>query len=129
MASSMPQLLLPVDSSGWQCLSLLARPRLKYEKGQPREQQVRQTDANGEVVWEVQVVVMGDGQAEVIWVRVVGEPKVSQGELVRLEGLTASAWEMDDRDERGQPIKKYGVTFRATAIRPVAQRAAEKAAA
>ena len=37
-----------------------------------------------------------------------GDPKLSQGELVRVEGMTAQAWEMDGRS---------GMAFRANAIR------------
>ena len=63
------------------------------------------------------------GEAEIIRVAVPGDPKVSQGEMVAVDGLTAQAWEMEGRS---------GMAFRVEAIRSarrVAARAGEKAAA
>jgi hypothetical protein len=77
-------------------------------------------DTNGEVLWRVQLVALGDGEAEIIRVSVAGDPNVAQGEMVRVEGMTAQAWEMHGR---------WGMAFRATAIQPMRPRAAEKAAA
>lgn len=37
----------------------------------------------------MQVVVLGAGEAEIIRVRCPGDPKVAQGEMVRVEGVTA----------------------------------------
>jgi hypothetical protein len=45
--------------------------------------------------------------AEIIKVAVPGDPGVKQGERVRVEGLTAPAWEMEGR---------LGMAFRASAI-------------
>jgi hypothetical protein len=54
-------------------------------------------------------------------VAVPGDPKVGQGEMVRVEGLTAQAWEMDGRS---------GMAFRASAIQAASTRGAgEKAVA
>jgi hypothetical protein len=50
---------------------------------------------------------------------VPGEPGVLEAESVRVEGLTAQAWEMDGR---------FGMAFRAATIKPATARA-EKAAA
>jgi hypothetical protein len=50
---------------------------------------------DGEVLSRVQVVALGDGEAEIIRVSVPGDPGVKQGEMVRVEGMTAQAWEMD----------------------------------
>ena len=70
----------------------------------------------------MQLVALGDGEAEIIRVAVPGDPKVAQGEMVAVEGLTAQAWEMDGRS---------GMSFRARAIRSASGRGAgaEKAAA
>jgi len=76
-------------------------------------------DTNGEVLWRVQLVALGDGEAEIIRVAVPGDPGVAQGEMMRVEGLTGQAWEKDGRS---------GMAFRATAVRSVSARA-EKAAA
>ena len=113
----------PIDASRLQFLVVSgAEPLRKFEEGKPRESWAPRTDVNGEVLWRVQLVALGDGEAEIIRVAVPGDPGVSQGEMVRVEGLTAQAWEMEGRS---------GMAFRATAIRPSSgrERAAEKAAA
>ena len=43
-------------------------------------------DDNGEVLWRVQLVALGDGEAEIIRVAVPGDPGVKQGEMVRVDG-------------------------------------------
>jgi hypothetical protein len=92
----------------------------QFEEGKPRESWARRTDANGEVLWRVQVVALGDGDAEIIRLTVPGDPKVGQGEMVRVTGMTQQAWEMDGRS---------GQTYRAESIRSEGRgQAAEKAA-
>jgi hypothetical protein len=111
---------LPIDTSRLQFLVVsAAEPLKKYEDGKPRESWAPRVDENGEVLWRLQVVALGDGEAEIIRVAVPGDPGVKQAEMVRVDGMTAQAWEMDGRN---------GMTFRATAIRPLTARA-EKAAA
>ena len=111
---------LPIDTSRLQFLVVSeAEPLQKFEEGKPREAWAPRMDENGEVLWRVQVVALGDGEAEIIRVAVPGDPGVKQGEMVRVEGMTAQAWEMEGRT---------GMAFRATAIRSVTARA-EKAAA
>jgi hypothetical protein len=68
----------------------------------------------------VQLVAMGGGEAEIIRVSVPGDPKVSQGEVVRIDELTAQPWEMGDRS---------GMSFRARSIVSGASRQPAKAAA
>jgi hypothetical protein len=113
---------LPIDTSRLQFLVVApAEPLRQFEEGKPREAWAPRTDANGEVLWRVQLVALGDGEAEIIRVAVPGDPNVSQGEMCRVEGMTAQAWEMEGRS---------GMAFRASAVRPVSGRAAgEKAAA
>jgi hypothetical protein len=111
---------LPIDTSRLQFLVVSEAERLlKFEEGKPRDSWASRVDENGEVLCRVQVVALGDGEAEIIRVSVPGDPGVKQGEMVRVEGMTAQAWEMDGRN---------GMAFRATAIRSVTGRA-EKAAA
>src|SRR3954452_18984974 len=111
---------LPIDTSRLQFLVVSAAEPLKqYEEGKPRQAWAPRVDTNGEVLWRVQLVALGDGEAEIIRVAVPGDPNVSQGEMVRVEGMTAQAWEMEGRN---------GMAFRATAIRSANARAAEKAA-
>src|SRR5436190_12157134 len=111
---------LPIDTSRLQFLVVApAEPLRQYEEGKPREAWAPRTDASGEVLWRVQLVALGDGEAEIIRVAVPGDPHVTQGEMVRVEEMTAQAWEMDGRN---------GMAFRATAIRSASTRS-EKAAA
>jgi hypothetical protein len=99
-----------------------AEPLRQYEEGKPREAWAPRTDVNGEVLWRVQLVALGDGEAEIIRVAVPGDPNVGQGEMVALDALTAQPWEMDGRS---------GMAFRAQAIRSTSSRSGsgEKAAA
>ena len=113
---------LPIDTSRLQFLVVGdAEPLKQYEEGKPREAWAPRVDVNGEVLWRVQLVALGDGEAEIIRVAVPGDPKVAQGEMVRVEGMTAQAWEMEGRS---------GMAFRAQAVRSRERgRAGEKAAA
>jgi hypothetical protein len=110
---------LPIDTSRLQFLVVAgAEPLKQFEEGKPRQAWAPRVDTNGEVLWRVQLVALGDGEAEIIRVAVPGDPGVSQGEMVRVEGMTAQAWEMEGRS---------GMAFRASAIRSASAR--EKAAA
>ena len=100
---------LPIDTSRLQFLVVAdAEPLKQYEEGKPREAWAPRTDVNGEVLWRVQLVALGDGEADILRVVVLGDPGVKLGELVRVEAMTAQAWEMDGRS---------GMAFRATAVR------------
>src|SRR3954471_8048865 len=117
---------LPIDASRLQFIVVgEAEPVRKFEEGKPREAWAPRVDDNGELLWRVQLVAFGDGGAEILRVVVPGDPGVKEGELVRVEGMTAQPWEMEGRS---------GMSFRATAIRCVPASgarasAAEKAAA
>src|SRR3954453_16258965 len=115
---------LPIDTSRLKFLVVApAEPLRQYEEGKPREAWAPRTDAvSGEVLWRGELVALGDGEARIIRVAVPGDPNVSQGEMVRVEGMTAQAWEMDGRS---------GMAFRAAAIKSASGRAAsaEKALA
>src|SRR3954466_11141300 len=111
---------LPIDTSRLQFLVVSeAEPLRKFEEGKPRDAWAPRIDEHGEILCRVQLVALGDGEAEIIKVAVPGDPGVKQGEMVRVEGMTAQAWEMDGRN---------GMASRATAIRSLSARA-EKAAA
>lgn len=113
---------LPIDTSRLQFLVAVPAEQLfQFEEGKPRQAWAPRTDVNGEIMWRVQLVALGDGEAEIIRVSVAGDPKLAQGELVRVEGMTAQAWEMEGRS---------GMAFRANAIRAVNPRSgSEKVAA
>jgi hypothetical protein len=103
---------LPIDTSRLKFLVVAeAEPLRQFEEGKPRESWAPRTDTNGEVLWRVELVALGDGEAEIIRVAVPGDPKVAQGEMVAVDGLTAQAWEMDGRS---------GMAFRARSMRPPA---------
>lgn len=112
---------LPIDTTQLKFLVVApAEPLRQYEEGKPREAWAPRTDVNGEVLWRVQLVALGDGEAEIIRVAVAGDPKVGQGEMVAVDGLTAQPWEMDGRS---------GTAFRAQRVRSASSRPAEKTAA
>src|SRR3954453_23832606 len=88
----------PIDTSRLRFLVVAPAEELRqFEEGKPREAWARRTDANGEVLWRVQLVALGDGDAEIIRVTVPGDPKVGQGEMVRVQEMTVQGWEMDGR--------------------------------
>jgi hypothetical protein len=113
----------PIDTSRLKFMVVApAEEQRQFEEGKPRESWARRTDANGEVLWRVQVVAMGDGDAEIIRLTVAGDPKIGQGEMVRVAGMTSQAWEVDG---------KAGTTYRAESIRSEGRggQGADKAAA
>jgi hypothetical protein len=112
----------PIDTSRLRFLVVAPAEELRqFEEGKPREAWAARKDANGDVLWRVQVVALGDGDAEIIRVTVPGDPKVGQGEMVRVQDMTVQGWEMDGRS---------GMTYRAGAIRSEARgQAGEKTAA
>src|SRR6266536_2159492 len=64
---------LPIDTSRLKFLVVApAEPLRQFEEGKPREAWAPRTDANGEVLWRVQLVALGDGEAEIIRVAVPG---------------------------------------------------------
>ncbi len=96
---------LPVDTSGMTFMCATApEPVLDFETKRPR------ADENGELLYSVQVVALAEGSAEIIGVKVPGEPSVAQGTALRIDGLVASPWSIGDRS---------GVSFRASRIEPV----------
>ena len=83
---------LPIDTSRLKFLVVSdAEPLRQYEEGKPREAWAPRTDVNGEVLWRVQLVALGDGEAEIIRVAVPGDPKVGQGEMVAVDGADGAA--------------------------------------
>lgn len=101
---------LPIDTKGLRFRAVAPAERLmRFEEGKPREAwQPRADRETGEILYAVQLVVMGSGEAEVIRVTVAGEPKVQEDQAVEIQGLTALPWEMEGRS---------GVSFRAEQIR------------
>lgn len=98
---------LPIDTSGMSFFAALGpEPVIDFDTKRPK------TDETGAPLFAVQVVAVADGGAEVVTVKVAGEPKgVSQGQPVRVVGLVATPWSMGERS---------GVAFRAERIEPAA---------
>ena len=80
-------------------------PKMNRESGQQRAD-----TQTGELLFTVQVMALDDTGGDVLAVTVPGEPKVSVGQDVRVEGLVATYWEQNGRS---------GVAFRAASIAPV----------
>lgn len=72
--------------------------------------QQRADTQTGELLFTVRVMALDDTGGDVLAVTVPGEPKVSVGQDVRVEGLVATYWEQNGRS---------GVAFRAASIAPV----------
>ena len=105
---------LRIDTSGTTFMAAgPPEPVLDFETKRPK------ADENGEPLYAVQLVVLVDGNADVIGVKVPGLSKgVEQGTAVTVTGLVAQPWSMGERS---------GLAFRATAIQPVATPASKAA--
>ena len=98
---------LPVDTSAIAFLCAMPpEPVVDFETRRPK------ADENGEPLYVVQLLVMGEDSADLIAVKVPGVPSqgIRQGHPVKVHGLVAQPWSMNDR---------AGVAFRAARIEPV----------
>jgi hypothetical protein len=101
---------LPIDTSAIAFLCALApEPVVDFETRRPK------ADENGEPLYVVQLLVMGDDSANLIAVKVPGLPSgIRQGHPVKVHGLVAQPWSMNDRS---------GVSFRAARVEPAVPQA------
>jgi hypothetical protein len=68
------------------------------------------TDENGVPLYQVALLAVADGVADVMAVKVPGAPKgLVTGAPVRVVGLSANPWENGDR---------HGIAFRANTVEP-----------
>jgi hypothetical protein len=98
---------LPIDTTGVTFLCALApEPVMDFETKRQKG------DLNGEPLFAVQLVLLADGGAEVISVKIVGTPAAGlvSGTPVAVVGLVATPWSMGDRS---------GVSFKASSIQPL----------
>ena len=98
---------LPIDTTGVTFLCALApEPVMDFETKRQKG------DLNGEPLFSVQLVLLADGGAEVISVKIVGTPAAGlvSGAPVAVVGLVATPWSMGDRS---------GVSFKASSIQPL----------
>ncbi|MFF0833835.1 MULTISPECIES: hypothetical protein [unclassified Streptomyces] len=100
---------IPVDTTRLGVLRCAIAPEAKISN--PETQEVKR-DRDGNPVWTVAVTVRQDRRRiSVIEIAVSGQPKgIEEGQVVKVTGLTAFMWSMDDR---------HGVSFRADAVTPV----------
>jgi hypothetical protein len=102
---------LPVDTSAIAFLCAMPpEPVVDFETKRPR------ADENGEPLYVIQLLAMGDGSADLLAVKVPGMPSqaIRQGHPVKVHGLVAQPWSMNDR---------AGVAFRAARIEPAVPQA------
>jgi hypothetical protein len=98
---------LPVDTSAIAFLCALEpQPLLNFQSKEQR------ADENGEPLYVVQLIALAEGEAEILAVKVPGVPSsgIRQGHPVKVHGLVAQPWAMNDRS---------GVAFRAARVEPV----------
>jgi hypothetical protein len=99
---------LPIDTNGITFLCAMApEPVMDFETKRQKG------DANGEPLYAVQLVLLADGGAEVISVKVSGSQPagLTGGTPVVVAGLVATPWSMGERS---------GVSFKAARIAPMA---------
>jgi hypothetical protein len=97
---------LPIDTSAIAFLCALApEPVIDFQTKQPR------ADENGEPLYVIQLLAMGNGSADLLAVKVPGVPSsaIRQGTPVKVTGMVAQPWTMQDRS---------GISFRAARIEP-----------
>lgn len=107
---------LPIDTTGVTFLCALApEPVMDFETKRQKG------DVNGEPLFSVQLVLLADGGAEVISVKIVGMPAdgLVSGTPVAVVGLVATPWSMGDRS---------GVSFKASSIQPLTPAASGRTA-
>ena len=78
---------VPVDTSRLKFLVVAdAEPLRQFEEGKPREAWAPRTDASGEVLWRVQLVMLGEerpkSSASLLYRAIL---KVAQGEMVAVD--------------------------------------------
>ena len=97
---------LPIDTAAIAFLCALApEPMVDFETRRPK------ADENGEPLYLIQLLAMGDGSADLLAVKVPGVPSsaIGQGAPVKVTGLVAQPWTMADRS---------GVSFKAARVEP-----------
>ncbi|MGH2689095.1 MAG: hypothetical protein ACRDKW_09865 [Actinomycetota bacterium] len=96
---------LPIDTSA--IVFSVALPPEPARDWDTKEQRI---DADGQPVYAIQLVALGEGSAQILPVKFAGKPEgLTQGMPLKVTGLFATPWSMNDR---------FGVSFRAQSIVP-----------
>jgi uncharacterized Zn ribbon protein len=97
---------LNIDTNGMSFLVAVApEPARDWETKEPR------VDADGQQLYTVQLVALGEGTAQILPVKVAGDvTALLQGTPVKVIKLVATPWSMNDRT---------GVAFKAERIEPL----------
>src|SRR5918994_5626788 len=111
---------LPIDTSAltFMCAAP-ARPVTDFETKQHKSD-----TTTGELLYNLQVVALDEWGAEVIQLKVAGDPNVGQGAMLKLHGLVATPWSMGERS--GVSFRIDGVEGQGVASGAQAQRQAER---
>ena len=95
---------LRIDTAGVSFVCTRApEPRIAFDSGQPKVD--RET---GLPLWQVQLMALDASGGDVMAVTVAGDPNVTVGQPVQVDGLVALPWSQEGRS---------GIAFRADAIR------------
>jgi len=97
---------LPIDTAAIAFLCAMPpEPVIDFETRRPK------ADENGEPLYVIQLLAMGDSSADLLAVKVPGVPSqaIRQGAPVKVTGLVAQPWTMADRS---------GVSFKAARVEP-----------
>jgi hypothetical protein len=95
---------LRIDTAGVSFVCTRApEPRIAFDTGQAKTD--RET---GLPLWQVQLMALDTSGGDVIAVTVAGDPNVTVGQPVQVDGLVALPWSQEGRS---------GIAFRADAIR------------
>jgi hypothetical protein len=98
---------LPIDTSGMAfVVAGAAEPVRDFESKQQK------SDENGAPLFAVALMLLGEGQPEIISIKLAGQPAaVVPGQPAKVTRLVATPWAMGERS---------GVSFRAATVEPVA---------
>lgn len=94
---------LPINTQNMQFIvATVPEAVVDFESKQPR------IDSEGQRLFAVGLIALGTEGAEILSVKVAGQPKgLIQGSVAKVTGLLATTWQMGER---------HGVSFRADAI-------------
>jgi hypothetical protein len=111
---------LKMDTSGsTYIVGRRAEAAREYDANLPADQRAQKRDGSGRPLFVMQLVALGDDGAELMRVETPPARGVPQGTPVRIDGLTATTWEVDGR---------AGISYRAESITALSA-GPEKAAA